>query len=70
MKLDADAPRLSRRQKTEKEWKEIYAYWDTIKGEDHATERTSEKFGCGRDKVLNAISFMIGFSKQGTKGKR
>ena len=62
----------NRHSNREREYIEIHARWSelNLSGDAKAVEKTAQEFGCGKDKVLTAISFMIGFGKQGTKGRR
>jgi hypothetical protein len=66
MKLTSseDTRLQEKRDKQYKEWAEIYAYWkELIKTDTNAVELTAVKFGCSRNKVTMAISYMIKFEK-------
>lgn len=49
----------------EAEWVTIHAFWQQLNlgGEADAVQTTMREFGCSKQKVLNAISFCLKFSK-------
>jgi len=73
LKTDPDREnRISRKiAKRYSDWIEIHARWSemNLAGDTNAVEKTAQEFGCSRQKVLNAISFMIGWGQDGVKGK-
>jgi hypothetical protein len=70
--IDEQRKALIREMRDEKNLQElgaIFAFCDAHKMDDHSVKLTMDAFGCDRRKVLRAMSYFLGFQKNGSKGK-